>query len=258
MTTTTQLLASRDNPDDVALATGCIEWHGTHCAMCTTGVLCGAAAENLAFLEGTDLYETAVAQVPAQRRTGTTTGGTGASRRAYPASPKQKRYLESMLAERDASTATALQASVLTRAAAALKAETLTSRQASDALDILTDLPRRAVVTARRAAALTQARPVSATVEPGMYQDGERILKVYQGRQSGRLLVKVLVVDEDGPRFDYLGAAARVLSATAVRMTLEEAKAFGRRTKVCCQCGTELFKRESIEAGIGPICASKF
>ena len=36
------------------------------------------------------------------------------------------------------------------------------------------------------------------------------------------------------------------------------AEAYGKRTGVCCCCGRELTNDESIERGIGPICAAKF
>jgi len=36
------------------------------------------------------------------------------------------------------------------------------------------------------------------------------------------------------------------------------AKAYGRRFGVCCCCGRELTAEDSIEAGIGPICAERF
>lgn len=38
----------------------------------------------------------------------------------------------------------------------------------------------------------------------------------------------------------------------------EAAKAYGRRTGCCCVCGRELTRNESIDAMIGPICASKY
>lgn len=39
---------------------------------------------------------------------------------------------------------------------------------------------------------------------------------------------------------------------------LESMKAYGRRTGTCCMCGRELTNKESIEAGIGPICAGNW
>lgn len=39
---------------------------------------------------------------------------------------------------------------------------------------------------------------------------------------------------------------------------LTAAKNFGMLTGVCCSCGRQLTADESVEAGIGPICATKF
>ena len=43
-----------------------------------------------------------------------------------------------------------------------------------------------------------------------------------------------------------------------MRLTLDEAKTYGRRTGTCCCCGATLTNAVSIEAGIGPICAQGF
>lgn len=42
------------------------------------------------------------------------------------------------------------------------------------------------------------------------------------------------------------------------RMTLDEAKEYGKVTGTCCNCGRLLTNEESIANGIGPICATKF
>lgn len=39
---------------------------------------------------------------------------------------------------------------------------------------------------------------------------------------------------------------------------MEEAVLYGKQTGVCCCCGRELTDPQSVEAGIGPICASKW
>jgi len=41
------------------------------------------------------------------------------------------------------------------------------------------------------------------------------------------------------------------------RMSLEEAKEFGALYGTCCVCGRTLTNEDSIEAGIGPVCAGK-
>lgn len=258
MTTTRIPLADPTDLSDRRLAEECLTWHAANCAMCTTGTTCGAAAENLAFLTGTELIQAVTIPAPSQANR-PTTAGTGTGRQARPASEKQVRFLASLLEGRDYSAATVLQTSVVTRAAAALKAGNLASRQASDAIDILTQCPRVTPVApvAAKAARTAQQAP-RVELEAGMYStpDG-RIFKVYRGRESGRMLAKILVEDGADSHLEYAGAASRVVPADAVRMTLEEAKAFGRRTGICCCCGALLTDPRSIADGLGPICSGR-
>lgn len=84
---------------------------------------------------------------------------------------------------------------------------------------------------------------------PGMYrQPSGRIVKVQLSRTSGKPYAKTV----DG---EYLGGGREL--AGLVRLTLDEAKAYGRETGVCCVCGATLTNPESIAAGIGPWCAGK-
>lgn len=142
----TTKLASRTDPADLALATECIAWHVVHCAMCITGEVCGAAAENLAFLEGTDLYEVTAAALPAPRTPSAGAGG-ATSRRANPASDKQTAFLDRLLDERDVAGVTDLQNSVLAHGLRSRRDGNLTSRQASDMIDILVQCPMRTTAT---------------------------------------------------------------------------------------------------------------
>jgi hypothetical protein len=87
-----------------------------------------------------------------------------------------------------------------------------------------------------------------------MYKLNDRIFKAYMNRADTCLLVKELI---DG-QFEYLGSAQYKLPKAAKRMTLDEAKAYGKLTGTCCQCGAKLTDETSIEAGIGPICEGKF
>lgn len=90
-------------------------------------------------------------------------------------------------------------------------------------------------------------------VDEGMYKVGDDIFKVYF-TQAGHITTKQLT--EDG--FEYTGRAPLAAIKPEYRMTLDEAKAYGKVTGTCCNCGRLLTNEESIEAGIGPICASKF
>jgi hypothetical protein len=96
------------------------------------------------------------------------------------------------------------------------------------------------------------------------------VFRVYLGQQSGKNLVKQLVdTGQPHPEDDritlhdwqYVGAAAGYKGQRALRgarlMTLAEAKEYGRMTGSCCRCGRRLDVPESVEAGIGPVCAGK-
>lgn len=90
--------------------------------------------------------------------------------------------------------------------------------------------------------------------EDGIYLHDGEVYKVQVAKQgSGRLYAKRL---QDGA-FIYAPGAVRHLSADE-RMTLERAQEYGRLYGICCRCGAELTDEVSIEAGIGPICATKF
>ena len=115
---------------------------------------------------------------------------------------------------------------------------TLTSKQASDLIGNLLNLPTRG----------------GNVIAVGMYRtaDGE-IYRVHQSRETGNLYAKVLTLDG----FEYAQGAIRKLSASD-KMTLEQAKAFGVETGMCCVCGIMLTDERSVANGIGPVCATKF
>ena len=96
------------------------------------------------------------------------------------------------------------------------------------------------------------------TLKAGAYLVGDKVFKVYRGR-SGYMLAKqgVVINDEGGFVFGYVGAAHRFVKAENL-MTLDQAQDFGRHFGVCCVCGRTLTNGASIDAGIGPICSSKF
>lgn len=87
----------------------------------------------------------------------------------------------------------------------------------------------------------------------GMYTKGGEIFKVQMGSKG---FLYALILNEAG-KFDFVSGAIRKLTV-ADRMTLEEAKAYGKKTGTCCVCSWELTNPDSVEAGIGPWCASKF
>jgi hypothetical protein len=91
----------------------------------------------------------------------------------------------------------------------------------------------------------------------GMYTDGKRIIRAYSNREKSRILAKELIQEDDDYSFSYLGMAERFVKGMR-RMTLDEAKAFGRMTETCCVCGIHLSDPDSQKKGIGPWCEKQF
>lgn len=95
-------------------------------------------------------------------------------------------------------------------------------------------------------------------VGEGMYKFEGDIYKVQEAKYgSGRCYAKKLTQCGDKWRFEYAqGAIAQLKNEH--KLTIEEAKTFGKLYGVCCACGRILTDETSIEMGIGPICAEKF
>lgn len=149
-----------------------------------------------------------------------------------PASDAQIKFLRSLLVEKiedEAQSAAAL---------AWLDSHKLSKATASAKISKYKDMP-----TVRRAFDLDE----------GMYRVGDDIFKVYF-TQAGHIATKQLT--EDG--FEYTGRKPLAMIKPEHRMTLDEAKEYGKVTGTCCNCGRMLTNEESIASGIGPICASKF
>lgn len=89
-------------------------------------------------------------------------------------------------------------------------------------------------------------------IAEGVYRDGEKIVRVRQAR-AGHLYGLVW----DGTEFKFVSGAMKGMTSD-MKITLEEAQAFGRATGTCMMCQRELTNPDSIEMGIGPICAGKF
>lgn len=187
------------------------------------------------------------------------------------ASDKQVAFIRSLLDERDLfaspkffDAVNAMDATELADYINGLKMEAgrLNKTQASLWISALTDLPRK-----ERA----DSRSRNAEPEAGMYTANGNVFRVYLGQQSGRMLVKQLVdgggepinmatlsePHHPGYSYEYLGAATYRLPADAKPLPLEQAKEFGKMTGTCCVCARRLDVPESVEAGIGPVCAKR-
>jgi|SRR6266850_50919 len=97
---------------------------------------------------------------------------------------------------------------------------------------------------------ITRDRPLG----PGYFQFGETVAKVQISKSSGRPYAKVL--DLVSGSFEYApGVMTRLFESD--RLTIEVAAKMGRQTGRCMICARELTNTDSIERGIGPICAGK-
>lgn len=104
--------------------------------------------------------------------------------------------------------------------------------------------------------------PVAAPAAPqvqvteGMWRTADgAIWKVLPGRTTGNLYAKRL---GEGGSFEYVVGGIHRVRETGVRLTLDEAKQYGRVTGRCCVCARLLTDPASITAGIGPVCAARF
>lgn len=131
-------------------------------------------------------------------------------------------------------------------------AGTLSSYAASLLIDALLNAPRRESAPAEEP-------------EAGIYVAfGDHYIRVYHGQQSGRMLAKRISWETDGDNttvsYEYLGLASRVLTpdATPERLSIEEVGSLGITTNHCMICGRRLDDPESVDRGIGPVCAANY
>ena len=97
-------------------------------------------------------------------------------------------------------------------------------------------------------------RPAPSDVAEGYYRIGDDVAEVRisrEGRPYGLLL------DEETGRFDFTRGLIFRIASQGVKLTLDYAEEFGRRTHRCAICGRTLTVKESIERGIGPRCAAR-
>lgn len=162
----------------------------------------------------------------------------------YPATEKQIAFIKKLVAEKQTDQRTE---DLLTAARAAAMAGGLSSKAASAVIDALIACPRK-----------TDARD---EYTAGIYAvDGDTIVRVYLGQQSGVMLAKQVHVQDGEVSYDYLGTARKVLSAatTWTRLELSEVGSLGITSGHCLICGRRLDDPESVDRGIGPVCAENY
>lgn len=108
-------------------------------------------------------------------------------------------------------------------------------------------------------------------VEEGVYLNPEsgKFFQVRKARGSSRLYAMKLSIYDEGSKYSdgtwerrpqmewiYVTGLIRDIDPEW-RITEEQAKAFGDKYNTCIKCGLELSKPESIERGMGPVCAKR-
>lgn len=135
----------------------------------------------------------------------------------------------------------------------------LTSRDASAAIDDLFKLPRKSTQT-RTFEPLPEVHEGRYALDFGADHDGINQIRFYkvdrptEGRWAGRTFVKRLESDQE-VRVSF-GETKDVLARIAANEQ-EAMERFGRETKTCGHCGRRLTNDESRDRGIGPVCAAK-
>lgn len=165
--------------------------------------------------------------------------------KGYPASERQIAYLQVLMGEREW---TANLASYMPRehVEARIAEGTLTGLDAWTLIDALKAAPRLATKKV-------------GDLSVGMYRTADgTFYRVHEGRETGRKYAKRMVWDltEPKPRFEYDRGAVYRLTA-GDRLSVEDARAWGMETGVCCVCGAFLTDAKSVARGIGPVCEGK-
>lgn len=101
---------------------------------------------------------------------------------------------------------------------------------------------------------IEDSKPVAPKLSEGFYAYGAGCAEVVRTKDGQRLYAKVL--DVHTGRWNYVAGAMAHLKAED-RLTLSQAAALGKKWHRCMVCGRELTNEDSIDRGIGPICATK-
>lgn len=161
----------------------------------------------------------------------------------FPATQKQFDFIKTLIAERHLDE---VDNRVVEKARELATAGNFSSSQAGSLITFLKHLPRKESV---------------ANFEPeaGIYKtvEGDKYYRVYLGQQSGRMLAKRIRFINGEVDYMYAGAA-RLVVKDAVRLSLEEVGELGITTGSCVICGRRLDDPESVDRGIGPVCAEKY
>lgn len=153
------------------------------------------------------------------------------------ASEKQLSFIQTLMQERDYS---GLNVSSIEER---VQYGPLSKQDASTLISMLMGSPRNA--------------KVAPAVSEGFYILDETVYRVCRSKSTGNSYAKVLKIAETGKgSWEYAPGAIKNLK-NAEALTLEVAKQMGAHYGICVICGATLTDPESVERGIGPICADK-
>lgn len=164
------------------------------------------------------------------------------------ATDKQLAFIESLKQQRDITSPEAAQALELGRQLWRLGE--FSKPAASAMIDVLKAAPKPAQV-----AKVERPEPVA-----GVYRSSDSLFRVYLGQQSGKMLVQRILTSlaDQSVEYEYLGLAVKHLPEDATRLSVEEVGALGKTFDHCLVCGRRLDVPESVDRGIGPVCAGKY
>ena len=141
------------------------------------------------------------------------------------------------------------------------KLEFLSTKDARNMIGVLMGAPK-----VKKAASADLKKAYEPALAVGVYKTlDDTLLRVYKGKQSGMNLVKKIVPTSHGYEYEYVGSAFRVVKGESslglvhiIPLTKEDAANWGHLTGSCIVCGRHLDDPDSVDAGIGPVCAKGF
>lgn len=181
------------------------------------------------------------------------------------ASDKQRAFLQKLISEQAQMYADAgrdIEAEATRRTLVGLGPElaAMTAADASAAIDraIKSNRGLRSQLANLEADRRAKTAAARDQLEDGTYQLPDGTVAMVYHTVHGANVQVAKVWDTGTGRFEYSGRRILRQITPAMRMTLEQAQAFGQVYGVCSECGRLLTDEDSKAAGIGPVCAKKF
>ncbi len=101
------------------------------------------------------------------------------------------------------------------------------------------------------------AKPKAPEVAIGYYAADGTIYKVRPTKDGERRYAMSLMVTEGRGKWTYEQGALGLIRKVGESLTIEEAAQFGHLHGCCAICGATLTNPDSVQRGIGPVCATK-